>query len=311
MKRALAIVIVLLVAAVALPPLWYATFPADPLPVLPAAGRHVALPDGNGLNVLDSGDGVPVVLIHGLPGSAYDWRETAAALEDLGMRVIAYDRVGYGHSDPRTAGAYTPESNAAELIALLEALDLRNVTVVGWSYGGATAMVAAMEQPERVRRLVFVGTGGPDSDDAIPPEPSRIAKFFYSDPVLHWRTAIPPLGVALMQALSNRAFSDGPQPDWWLDGLRANMGRWDTLVTFREEMFGLTPNSMDGFNLTQIVVPSLLLHGDDDRLAPIGISRYLASRIPGATLVEFPKGSHMLPVTHADQLAQQIFRFSE
>ena len=74
-------------------------------------------------------------------------------------------------------------------------------------------MTAVMEQPDRIRRLILVGTGGPDSDDAMPPEPSAMLRFFYSDTVLKWRTAIPPLSVALMKVLSNAAFSEGPQPD--------------------------------------------------------------------------------------------------
>ena len=226
------------------------------------------------------------------------------------MRAIAVDRVGYGRSDRRTSGAYTPKSNAAELLGLLEAMDLRDVTVVGWSYGGSTAMTAAISKPERIRRLILVGTGGPDSENAQPPEISPLVRFFYSDAVLRWRAAIPPLSVLLMKALSNEAYSEGPQPGWWLDGLRANFSRWDTVITFREEMFGITQDNLRNFDPSRIDTPTLLLHGDDDRLAPIAIARYLSSQIVGAKLIEYPGASHMLPVTHAEAIANEIAAFA-
>ena len=313
MKRAVAILAGLLVAAIALPPLWFAVFPGEPAPDLPPPGRRIELADGTGLNVLITGQGPPAVLIHGLPGSAYDWRDTLPELAQRGMEAIAYDRVGYGRSDARGESPYVVASNADELLGLLEAMALRDVTVVGWSYGGATAMTAAMSgdpRAARIARLVLVGTGGPDSDDAEMPEASALMRFFYSDGVLRWRTAIPPLGTALMRALSAQAFSDGPQPDWWIEGLRANFSRWETLVTFREEMFGMTPESVAGFDPGRIRVPTLLLHGDDDRLADVGISRYLVERIPDAELVECAGASHMLPVTHPVRLAERIVDFA-
>lgn len=310
MRRVLLATGLVLLAAIALPPIWFAIFPADPAPALPAPGTRVVLDSGVGLNVLDAGDGPAAVLVHGLPGSAYDWRETSDALVRLGMRAIAYDRVGYGRSDARPGNDYLPAANAAELLALLEAMDLRDVTVVGWSYGGLTAMTAAMAAPDRIARIVLVGTAGPDSAEASVPEPSSFMRLFYSDPVLRWRAAIPPLSVGLMRALSDQAFSGGPQPDWWLAGLRANFDRWDTLITFREEMLGLTPESASGFDIRRIEFPTLLLHGDDDRLAPVEIARYLGSQIDGAQVIIYPGASHMLPVTHANEISKEISGFA-
>jgi pimeloyl-ACP methyl ester carboxylesterase len=308
-KRVL-VVLAGLLALVVLPPLWFLAFPGDPPPELPPPGRRVQLAGGTGVNVLEAGSGPAVVLVHGLPGSAYDWRETTAALAARGRSAIAYDRVGFGRSDPRRDGRSTPEANADELLALLEALDLRDATVVGWSYGGATAMIAAMRKPPRIARLVLVGTGGPDSPDARAPEPSLPMRLFNSDAALRWRALVPPVGIALMKAISAAAFSDGPQPDWWLAGVRANLARWETRTAYRDEMLGLAGESTGTFDPSAIAVPTLLLHGDDDRLASVGIARYLHTRIPGSTLVELPGGSHMLPVTHAPELADRIAAFS-
>ena len=137
--------------------------------------------------------------------------------------------------------------------------------------------------------------------------------FFYSAPVLRWRAAVPSTGVALMEALSGIAFSGGPQPDWWLQGLRANFARPDTLLTYRSEMFGIVdPGSEESaglFAADTIALPTLLLHGDDDRLAPVAIARYLHTQIPNSTLHEIAGGSHMLLVTHVNQVAARIAAF--
>jgi pimeloyl-ACP methyl ester carboxylesterase len=95
-KRALVVLLVLIGALIVLPPLWYAVFPGDPPPELPPAGRRVELPGGVGVNVVEQGTGPPVVLVHGLPGTAYDWRELSPELAKRGRRAIAYDRVGWG-----------------------------------------------------------------------------------------------------------------------------------------------------------------------------------------------------------------------
>jgi pimeloyl-ACP methyl ester carboxylesterase len=310
-KRLLLVLAATLVAAFALPPLWFAVFPHEAPPPLPPPGERVVLPGGVGVNVVAEGSGPAVVLVHGLPGSAYDWRSLAPELAARGRRAVPYDRVGYGHSDPRGDGRYTPQANAEELLALLEALQIEDATVVGWSYGGVTAIFAAAADPSRIRRLVLVGSGGPDSPDAEPPEMPLAMRVLYSDPVLRWRTAVPPLGIALMKTVSDAAFSGQPQPAWWLAGLRGNFSRWDTLVTYRSEMAGVGAEgeAPDDFPADRVRVPTLLLHGDEDRLAPIAIARTLHSMLPESELVEIAGGSHMIPITHAAQLAGRIAAF--
>ena len=194
--------------------------------------------------------------------------------------------------------------NADEVIELMQVLELNEVTLVGWSYGGATASIVAARRSSRLARLVLVGTGGPDGPDAAPPEANLLMKAFYSEPAMRWRSAVPPIGRGLIRALSAVAFSGKPMPEWWIPGVVANFQRWDTFLTNRGELFGLDPDA--GFDYGEIDVPTLLLHGDDDRLADIAISRYLVTLIPDATLLETPGGSHMLPVTHAPEMAGQI-----
>ncbi len=305
LRRLGLVLLVLLLGALVLPPLCGVISP-DEAPALPAAGKRVVLADGLGVNVLEAGSGPPVVLVHGLPGMAGDWQAMLPELASRGYRAIAYDRVGYGHSDPRPEGSkHTPQQNAKELHQLLDAMDLERVTLVGWSYGGVTSMFAADRWPDRVERLILVGTGGPDSADASPPEPPALMRFMYSDPVLAWRRNVPGLTRGLITAISTQAYSEKEMPDWWIPNVEANFSRLETLHAYRGEMF-----TVEGeLRPSALRVPTLLIHGDDDRLAPVAIAEYLSGVIPGAKKQIIPGGSHMLPVLHAEDLADSIVAF--
>jgi pimeloyl-ACP methyl ester carboxylesterase len=301
MRRLALFLLLLLVAAALLPPLWFRLF-REPAPELPPPGRRVALASGVGVNVLEEGEGAPVVLVHGLPGTAYEWRETSAALAQRGRRAIAYDRVGYGWSDPRPDGAFSVESNATELLALLEALGLERVTVVGWSYGGATAIVAAQRDPSRMARVLLVGSAGPGMEKVRPPP--VLARVVFSAPVLRWLHAVPPLARGMQASASRQAFSEGAEPGWWRPGLAANFARPHTPVSWRSEGEAMWTAPMP--DPAGIALPVVVVHGDDDRLVPVEVGRELARRAPNARLVLVPGGSHMLPITHAELLAEEI-----
>lgn len=311
MRRALFVLLLLVAAALALPPLWFRAFPAEP-PQLAAAETFVALASGPRMHAIVRGEGPAVVLVHGLPGQASEWRATSDLLAAHGRRVIAIDRLGYGHSDPRDGDDFTFEANARELQELLDALDLSDVTVVGWSYGGGTALAAAHRQqgggPEskaRIARLVLVGSVGPTTGERTEP-PAFVRTLFGG--VLRWTRAVPPAGLALQRALSANAFSDQAMPAWWLPSLAANLAQPKTQVAFMNESARLseqaTPDS-SGLDL-----PILVAHGDDDRLVPIAVGRTLAAHNPRAELMEIAGGSHMLPITHAALLADRIASFS-
>jgi pimeloyl-ACP methyl ester carboxylesterase len=246
-----------------------------------------------------------VVLVHGLPGTAYDWAPLSAELVARNRRVLAYDRLGYGHSDPRPDDSFSVEANARDLIGLLENADLRDATVVGWSYGGPVAIRAAVLDGSRIGRLVLVGSGGPSDD---PQEPPAIYRLLFSRPVLAWIKRVPPLARGLRSALSRQAFSEGPQPDWWLTHLNANLDQAETLRTWREEGAHERPDELDPAAAGR---PILIVHGDDDRLAPVAIGEWLHRHAPGSRLEVVEGGSHMLPITHAAFLADQIAAFGD
>jgi pimeloyl-ACP methyl ester carboxylesterase len=100
----------------------------------------------------------PLILIHGFISSNLVWSDVLLPLAATGFRVIAPDLPGYGYSDKPGDGEYTIESQACAVIGLMDRLEIEKATIVGASYGGAVAASMALDYPERVERLVLVGT---------------------------------------------------------------------------------------------------------------------------------------------------------
>jgi pimeloyl-ACP methyl ester carboxylesterase len=310
MRRILFMLVLLLAAVIALPPLWFRVFPSK-APQLAPAETFVALASGPRMHAIVRGEGPPVVLVHGLPGQASEWRATTELLAAHGRHVIAIDRLGYGHSDARDDDEFTLEANASELRELLDALDLTDVTVVGWSYGGGTAITAAHQQAEnpeatpRIARIVLVGSVGPAGERKGPPAFVRV---LFSGPVLRWVRSVPPLSLEVQRAMSANAYSEQAQPDWWLPGLAANLAQEKTQLAFMNEGAQMPGSAVP--DTTGLELPILVIHGDHDRFVPIEVGRTLARNNARAELVEVAGGSHMLPVTHAALLADRIASFS-
>lgn len=302
MRRLLLALALLLLAALVLPPLFFAALP-QPAPELPPPGRRIAVGEGVSVNAVERGAGPTAVLVHGLPGCGYDWKPLVDALAERGVHALAYDRVGYGRSSPRPDDDLTVAANARELVALLENEDLHDATVVGWSYGGGTAIEAAGLDPSRMGRLVLVGSAGPRED--APGEPA-VQRVLFSAPVMTWMEAVPPVGAALRATMSEEAFSGQPEPAWWLPQLAANFAMPHTRRSFREESARFV---WEG-DPSSIELPVLVVHGDADRLVPLAVGRTLARLAPHGELVVVPGGSHMLPITHPDLLAERIAAFA-
>jgi pimeloyl-ACP methyl ester carboxylesterase len=295
----------LVAAALSLPPLWFTAFP-EPVAELPPAGRRVEVAPHVAVNVIEAGKGPPVVLVHGHPGSGYDWSPLMRTLAARGYRVLAYDRVGYGRSDGRTNGSYTVGANADELLALLAAEHLRDALVVGWSYGGGVAIVAARKDASRVARLALVGSVGPGIENREGPPPLLME--FIAGPGLTWLARVPPLARRVRTAMTATAFDPDPIAPGYLSQLDANFGRPHTLETFRSE--GRDLDGQANLDPSAIDLPILIVHGDRDRLVPLAVGQELHRRAQRSELWVVPGGSHMLPVTHAEALADRIAAFA-
>lgn len=304
MKRVLAIVLVLVAAAIVLPPVWFAVFP-QPKPDLPAPGRRVLISPAVGLNVIERGSGPTIVLVHGQPGCAYDWAPMMGELARRGFRAVAYDRVGYGWSDGRVNGDYTVESNADELLAFLDTENLHDAVIVGWSYGGGTAIVAARKDPSRMARIVLVASVGPGIEKRD--QPPKLIIDFMMGPGLAWLGRVPPLSKLVRTQLTEDAFHPQPITKGYLEQLAANFARPNTLYTFRHEGRDIGVNV--NLDPSAISVPILIIQGHEDLLVPALVADELHRRNGGSELWMIDNAGHMLPVTHPAELADRIAAF--
>jgi haloalkane dehalogenase len=116
--------------------------------------------DGLRLAHLEEGEGQPVVFFHGEPSWSYLWRKVIPPVRDAGFRCIAPDLAGFGRSDkPTDIGWYSYDRHVELATSLLEDLDLRDATAVVHDWGGAIGLRLAVENPERIARLVVMDTG--------------------------------------------------------------------------------------------------------------------------------------------------------
>jgi pimeloyl-ACP methyl ester carboxylesterase len=152
-------------------------------------------------------------------------------------------------------------------------------------------------------RLVLVGTAG-RWDDA--PGPSLVFDLFASAPVQEWIYAVPPVRRVLQARMGQQFFSGQPVPAWFSEVSAALFDQRETRHTSREEMRRFT---FDGPDPSPIERPILILHGDDDRIAPLVIAQDIAARAREARLLVWPGGSHALPATKPVWVAEQIAGF--
>jgi haloalkane dehalogenase len=129
------------------------------LPDFPFAPRYREF-DGLRLAHLDEGEGAPVLFLHGEPTWSYLWRKVIPPVREAGFRCLAPDLPGFGRSDkPTDLDWYTYDRHTASVAALLDELDLHQVTIVVHDWGGPIGLRVAVEHPQRIERMVILDTG--------------------------------------------------------------------------------------------------------------------------------------------------------
>ncbi len=269
---------------------------------------------GVALHVEDSGgDGRPVVLIHGWPLNGRSWQAQSDALIAAGHRVVTYDRRGFGRSDkPRGSyadGGYEYETFTADLAAVLERLDLRDVTLVGFSMGGGeVARYVGRHGEDRVHSVAFVA--------AIPPCLGK-APDNPSGPMDEAAVAGMQEGLRadregfLRQFMTSFFSADG-------DLKVTQQELTDTLDLAAEADLTAAVECIAAFSLTDfradlaaVTVPTLVVHGDSDAIVPIEVSgRLTHEAIPGSELVVLAGGPHGLNLSHAEELSRVLVEFT-
>jgi pimeloyl-ACP methyl ester carboxylesterase len=255
----------------------------------------------------DWGSGPPVVLIHGWPANGDMWDRQSTFLAEHGLRAIAYDRRGFGSSSQTWQG-YDYNTFAADLHSLMEHLDLRDATLVGFSMGGGeVARYLATYGEKRVSKAVLVAAITPfllKTGD----NPAGIDAAVFEDIERKIREDRPAFlrdfgarfyGRTLISHGVSDAVLDWTQSMCYTGSLRSTLAAakaWST-TDFRDD-------------LRRITIPVRLIHGTDDKIVPIENSALEAIKLlQNASLTEYEGAPHGLFITAADRLNQELLSF--
>jgi pimeloyl-ACP methyl ester carboxylesterase len=263
----------------------------------PAAGTRqsfVETDDGASLFYLDWGTGKPVLFTHAWALNADIWEYQLTELVDQGMRCVAYDRRGHGRSSDPGRG-YDYDRLADDLAAVIDRLDLHDITLVGFSMGNGEAVrYLSRHGSSRIARLVMVSTIPPQSSgnfDAFIAALKQDRPAFFAKGVTVFTGGHPAVSPAMAEWVLAQFMRSSPKGI--IDCMRAiSHGNFEA-------------------ELRTVKVPTLVLHGDKDLVNPLDrTGRRVAELIPGATLKVYDEGAHGLPITHRDRLARDILAFS-
>jgi pimeloyl-ACP methyl ester carboxylesterase len=250
--------------------------------------------DGASVFYLDWGTGKPVLFTHAWALNADIWEYQLTELVDQGLRCVAYDRRGHGRSSDPGRG-YDYDRLADDLAAVIDRLDLHDVTLVGFSMGNGEAVrYLSRHGSSRIARLVMVSTIPPQPKgtfDALIAALKQDRPSFFAKGVTAFTSGHPAVSPAMTEWVVAQFMRSSPKGI--IDCMRAiSHGNFEA-------------------ELRAVTVPTLVLHGDNDQVNPVErTGKKIAELIPGATLKVYEGGAHGLPITHRDRLARDILAFS-
>jgi non-heme chloroperoxidase len=263
--------------------------------------------DGTQIYYKDWGSGQPVAFSHGWPLSADAWEDQMLFLGDHGYRCIAHDRRGHGRSSQPWNGN-DMDTYADDLATLVETLDLQDVIHVGHSTGGGeVARYIGRHGTKRVAKAVLIGAVPPlmlktaANPDGLPIEAfDQIRAGVLADRSQFFKDLTTPFYGANR---SGAKVSQGLRDDFWRQGMQAGFkGVFDCIKAFSETDFTEDLKKFD--------VPTLMIHGDDDQIVPIGASALLSAKlIENAQLKVYEGGSHGICSTQKDQVNADLLAF--
>jgi len=255
----------------------------------------------------DHGSGKPVVLIHGYPLSGASWEKQLPVLLDAGHRVITYDRRGFGKSSQPTTG-YNYDTFAEDLHKLVTHLKLRDFALVGFSMGGGeVARYLGKYGSKGVSKAVIV-SGVPPFLLKTPDNPEGVDGSVFE--------GIQKAVVADRYAFFTEFFKNFYNTDLLLGkrvSEQAVQASWNVAVgASATASLACVPTWHEDFrnDLGRIDVPTLVIHGDADRILPITASGLRTAKlIKGARLTVIKDGPHCITWTHAEEVNSELVNF--
>jgi non-heme chloroperoxidase len=263
--------------------------------------------DGSEIYYKDWGEGPVVTFSHGWPLNADAWDGQMLFLAQNGYRAVAHDRRGHGRSSQATSG-HDMNGYADDLAAVIEALDLKDATLVGHSTGGGeVARYIGRHGTARVAKAVLIAAVPPIMvQTPANPEGLPLAVFdgmraglfddrsqFYHDLAVKFYGANRP-GATVSQGLLDQ---------FWTWSMQAGLkNAYQSIKAFSETDFTE--------DLAKFDVPTLVLHGEDDQIVPVRDSAVKSARlIPGAKDIYYPGAPHGITATHQDQVNAELLAF--
>lgn len=252
-------------------------------------------------NYHDQGKGFPVLMIHGSgPGvSAYaNWRLVMPVLA-RSRRVIAPDMVGFGFTERPEGMAYKMDAWIKQAIGLMDELELKQVDLVGNSFGGALSLALAIRYPERVRRLVLMGAAGVD----FPITPALDAVWGYTPSFENMRKVMDMFAYdrgLVTDELAQLRYEASKRPGFqesYAAMFPAPRQRWVASLASRDEDIRALPHE------------TLIIHGREDQVVPLTNSIQLSQFIPRSQLHVFGRCGHWTQIEHAARFARQVEDF--
>ena len=267
----------------------------------------ITVKDGTTIYYKDWGKGPVVTFSHGWPLSSDAWDGQMLFLAQQGFRVVAHDRRGHGRSSQASTGN-DMDGYADDLSAVIETLDLEDITMVGHSTGGGeVTRYIGRHGTKRVSKAVLIAAVPPGMVKS-PANPEGLAIEVFdglraglaSDRAQFYREfAIPFYGANRQGA----KVSQGLMDQFWLWSMQGGLkNTYESIKAFSETDFREDLKKFD--------VPTLLMHGEDDQIVPIDISsRKAAKLIEGAVELYYPGLPHGLTATHADLVNRDLLAF--
>jgi len=235
--------------------------------------------------------GPVVVLVHGLGGRAEDWLNLAPHFARAGFRVYMPDLPGYGRSEQPANFSYSVRDEAEVVAGFLDALDLKQVDLGGWSMGGAIAQHVAAQHPERVQRLILFDSIGPfemptwNTKLFMPQSPEELDQL---DALLMPHPPIVP------GFLARDILRISKKNEWVIQ--RA----LDAMLTGRDATDTLLP---------ELKMPVLIVWGAEDKITPLSLGEKIRLLAPQSRLAIFPGCGHLAPNQCAAQVGPNVVAF--
>ena len=261
----------------------------------------------SGISFLEGGRGLPVLLLHGIPGSALTWSAVGERLTGR-YRVIIPDLPGFGLSEPASDDWYM-EGQAHRLRSLLDRLDVRELVLAGHDFGGPVALTLRRLYPElKIRGLILTATNL-FTDTYVPP-PLRIARVPLIGRLAFAAMAGNRLGLRLMY----ESATIQKKTATWAQ-FRRHLSRSSMALTSRIFQRSLA-DLFDNYapierSLSKTNVPTLVLWGDRDPFFGVAVGERSRRAIPGSVLRVLPHTGHFVPEEQPSRVADEMWTFLE